>query len=78
MLVAALGTRPIHAILFAQAANGFLLPLVAVYLLYIMNSRSLLGDYRNGWRSNLVGALVVTVVSGLGILKLLQATGLAG
>ncbi len=78
ILVAALGTRPIHAILFAQAANGFLLPLVAVYLLYIMNSRSLLGDYRNGWRSNLVGALVVAVVSGLGIFKLLQATGLAG
>ncbi len=78
MLAAALGTRPVTAIIFAQAANGFLLPIVAVYLLYVMNSRQLLGDYKNRWRSNLVGGLIVLVVSGLGIFKLLQAFGLAG
>lgn len=78
MLAAALGTRPISAIMFAQAANGFLLPVVAVYLLYVMNSRRLLGDFRNGWRSNIVGVTVVVVVSGLGIFKLLQVFGFAG
>lgn len=75
MLAAALGTRPINAIIFAQAANGFLLPIVAVYLLYVMNSASLLGEYRNRRASNIVGALVVVVVSGLGIFKLLQVFG---
>lgn len=78
MLAAALGTRPISAIVFAQAANGFLLPIVAVYLLYVMNSTVLLGKYKNSWRSNMVGALVVVVVSGLGIFKLLQVFGFAG
>jgi manganese transport protein len=78
MLAAALGTRPVSAIIFAQAANGFLLPIVAVYLLYVMNSRRLLGDYKNRWRSNVVGGLVVLVVSGLGIFKLAQAVGFAG
>jgi NRAMP (natural resistance-associated macrophage protein)-like metal ion transporter len=78
MLAAALGTRPISAIMFAQAANGFLLPVVAVYLLYVMNSRRLLGDFRNRWRSNIVGVTVVVVVSGLGIFKLLQVFGFAG
>ena len=78
MLAAALGTRPISAIVFAQAANGFLLPIVAVYLLYVMNSTALLGKYKNRWRSNMVGALVVVVVSGLGIFKLLQVFGFAG
>jgi Mn2+/Fe2+ NRAMP family transporter len=78
MLAAALGTRPISAIMFAQAANGFLLPVVAVYLLYVMNSRRLLGDFRNGWRSNIVGVTVVVVVSGLGIFKLLQVFGFVG
>jgi NRAMP (natural resistance-associated macrophage protein)-like metal ion transporter len=78
MLAAALGTRPISAIMFAQAANGFLLPVVAVYLLYVMNSRRLLGDFRNRWRSNIVGVTVVVVVSGLGIFKLLQVFGLVG
>lgn len=78
MLAAALGTRPISAIMFAQAANGFLLPVVAVYLLYVMNSRRLLGDFRNRWRSNIVGVTVVVVVSGLGIFKLLQVFGFVG
>jgi Mn2+/Fe2+ NRAMP family transporter len=78
MLAAALGTRPVSAIIFAQAANGFLLPVVAVYLLYVMNSRRLLGDYKNRWLSNIVGGLIVLVVSGLGIFKLLQAFGFAG
>jgi manganese transport protein len=78
MLAAALGTRPISAIIFAQAANGFLLPIVAVYLLYVMNSAPLLGKYKNRWRSNIVGVLVVLVVSGLGIFKLLQVFGMVG
>jgi len=78
MLAAAVGTRPISAIMFAQAANGFLLPIIAIYLLYVMNSASLLGDYRNRWGSNLVGALVVLVVSALGLFKLLQVFGVAG
>jgi len=72
ILVAALGTRPISAILFAQAANGFLLPLVAIFLLYVMNNRALLGEFRNRWSSNLVGALVVLLVAGLGLYKVVQ------
>lgn len=75
MLAAALGTRPISAIMFAQAANGFLLPIIAFYLLYVMNSTKLLGEFRNRWRSNLVGVLVVLVVAGLGCFKLLQLLG---
>ena len=77
MLAAALGTRPISAIMFAQAANGFLLPIIAFYLLYVMNSASLLGNFRNRWRSNLVGGLVVLVVSCLGLFKLSQVFGLS-
>jgi Mn2+/Fe2+ NRAMP family transporter len=76
-LAAALGTRPISAIVFAQAANGFLLPVVAFYLLYVMNNPRLLGDYRNRLASNLVGGAVVLVVAGLGVFKLLQVAGLA-
>lgn len=78
MVAAALGTRPISAIIFAQAANGFLLPILAVYLLYVMNSTSLLGEYKNNWFSNLVGSLVVLVVSGLSVFKVLQVFGYAG
>ncbi len=72
MLAAALGTRPISAIMLAQAANGFLLPVVAVFLLAVMNHRGVLGDFRNGLWANLLGVSVVLVVSGLGIFKLVR------
>jgi NRAMP (natural resistance-associated macrophage protein)-like metal ion transporter len=71
--VAALGTKPITAILFAQASNGFLLPIVAVFLLVVMNRSDLLGAYRNKLWANILGAGVVAVVSGLGLFKLWQA-----
>ncbi len=75
---AVIGTRPLAAILFAQAANGFLLPICAIFLLLVMNSRRQLGEYCNGLLSNLLGVAVVLVTLGLGALKLLQVFGLAG
>ncbi|MBT8447219.1 MAG: Nramp family divalent metal transporter, partial [Gammaproteobacteria bacterium] len=69
---AASGARPISLILFAQAANGLLLPLIAVVLLWLMNQRRYLSDHVNGWRSNLLGALVVGTALGLGGNKLLS------
>jgi NRAMP (natural resistance-associated macrophage protein)-like metal ion transporter len=71
-VVAVTGARPLTAILFAQAANGFLLPVCAIFLLWVMNRAGRLGEYRNGLLSNLLGAVVVAVTLGLGLLKLLQ------
>ncbi|MEM1111361.1 MAG: Nramp family divalent metal transporter [Pseudomonadota bacterium] len=69
---AATGSRPLAAILFAQAANGFLLPVIAVFLLIVMNRKSLLGDYRNTPLANLAGGLVVLVAAWLGISKIVS------
>ena len=69
---AVIGTKPLAAILFAQAANGFLLPICAIFLLLIMNRAADLGEYRNRWWSNALGILVVAVTLGLGGLKLVQ------
>jgi manganese transport protein len=69
--------RPIPAIIFAQAANGLLLPVVAGFLLYLANDRSLLGSWTNGRTSNLLGALAVVIAAVLGIRSLVLAlTGL--
>ncbi|WP_116364992.1 Nramp family divalent metal transporter [Parahaliea mediterranea] len=73
---AAFGSKPLAAILFAQVANGFLLPIVAVFLLVVMNQRKLLGEFTNGPLANLLGALVVAVAFGLGAVKLLGVAGL--
>ena len=65
--LAALGTSPVQIIIFAQAANGILLPLIAIFLLIIMNRSDLLGDFKNGIVGNVLGAIVVLVAAGLGI-----------
>ena len=69
---AATGARPLSLIVFAQAANGLLLPIIAIILLWLMNRRELLGEAANGWRSNVLGVVVVGVTVGLGANKLLS------
>jgi Mn2+/Fe2+ NRAMP family transporter len=56
--------KPIPAILLAQALNGILLPLVAVFLLLSVNDRRLVGrDGLNGALANsALGAVVATTV----------------
>ncbi len=72
-LLALLGTRPVQAIIAAQVVNGILLPVVAVFLLMVVNRRSLLGEHRNRIAANLLGGLVVLVAAGLGAFQILKA-----
>ena len=64
------GTKPLYAILFAQAANGILLPVVALLLLYMMNTHPQLGALRNRLTANVLGAGVVLLIVGLTYQKL--------
>ena len=76
VLIALTGIEPVAIIVTAQAANGLLLPVVAVALLIVMNRRRLLGTYRNGVAANILGVLVVAVVIGLGAYQLADLAGL--
>ena len=71
-----LGIRPVPAILFAQAANGILLPAVAVFLLVAANDTGLMGRFRNRAASNLMGGVVVLLAALLGARALLAVAGL--
>jgi manganese transport protein len=70
-----LNESPVRAIVFAQAANGLLLPLIAIFLLVVMNRKELLGDYTNGVVANLLGVGVVLIATALGGFQLLKALG---
>ena len=76
VLFAMLGFKPVEAILFAQVANGILLPVIAVYLLVVMNSRRIMGDNVNGLLPNILGAIVVLIATGLGIRSILHVIGI--
>ena len=56
-----LNISSIAIIQFAQVANGVLLPIVAVFLLYIMNKTALLGDRVNSTFQNVLSVLVIGV-----------------
>jgi len=74
-VLAAIGLEPIHAIVVAQAANGILLPVMAVFLLVVLNQSEVLGAHRNGVLANVLGGAVVLVVLGLAALVLLDRCG---
>ena len=69
------GIRPITIIISAQFANGLLLPIIATFLLVIMNSKEVLGRHANGLTANLLGSIVVLVAAGLGLRSILTAAG---
>ena len=55
------GKIPTQTIVFAQVANGLLLPIVAIFLLYALNRKSLLGQYCNSWLANALGVFVIAI-----------------
>ncbi|NKE35484.1 Nramp family divalent metal transporter [Natronococcus sp. JC468] len=67
IVFSALDYNPVEVIVFAQVANGLLLPILAVFLIYAMNNDDLLGEYTNSTLQNVLGGLVTLVVVGIGL-----------
>jgi len=61
IVLSVLGLKPISAIVFAQAANGILLPIIAIYLLFVMNSKKIMKEYTNSLWINIAGVVVVLI-----------------
>ena len=67
IVFSSLGIRPTTLILFAQVANGLLLPLIAAFLLWVMNDRHIMGRHANSLWINIAGILVILITLALGI-----------
>ncbi len=67
VLFSSLNVKPIEIIKFAQVANGILLPVVAGFLLWVMNKSSLLGKYKNSIFQNVIGFLILAATIFLGL-----------
>ncbi len=70
VLTSMFGGSPVIIIQFAQVANGILLPIVAMFLLYLMNRSKLMGVYTNSLIQNILSGFVLIVAIGLGIRSL--------
>lgn len=69
--VASLGLDPVAVIIFAQAANGLLLPVITIYLVWLVNQKSVMGKFTNSFILNLVTLPVLMLIFGLSSYKLI-------
>lgn len=76
IVFSSIGFRSIEVIKFAQIANGILLPMIAIFLLWVMNRKQLLGDYINSFKHNVFGLAIVVIALVLGLKSLGQVFGL--
>ena len=66
-IFASLGYRPIEIIKAAQFANGLLLPFIAGFLMWVVNQEKVMGVNTNTLFQNIIGFLVLIIVTGLGL-----------
>ena len=71
-----IGFKSIEIIKFAQVANGLLLPLIAGFLIWIMNKSSVLGSYKNTLIQNVASILILGVTLFLGLKSILAVFNL--
>jgi len=69
------GLKVVPVIIAAQAINGFLLPVIACYLLIIVNRRDLLGEHSNGVLLNIISLLIIGICFFVGMNNVFSAAG---
>ncbi len=73
IVFSSIGFKSIEVIKFAQIANGLLLPLIALFLIWIMNNKPLLGSHVNSKMQNSLGIVILFITLGLAIKSLGKA-----
>ncbi len=56
-----IGTRTVWLVLITAAFGAMLIPILGLSLLKITNDRKLLGNYRNGWATNSILLILVSI-----------------
>ena len=70
------GIKPITIIQFAQIANGILLPLIAIFLFWVVNRATVMGEFKNTLAQNVIGSIIIILSFILGIKSILKVIGL--
>ncbi|MEJ1221752.1 Nramp family divalent metal transporter [Sediminicola sp. 1XM1-17] len=70
------GIKPIEIIQFAQVTNGILLPVIAIFLLWVANKVALMGAFKNSAAQNVLAIFIILLVVVLGMKSILKVAGL--
>jgi NRAMP (natural resistance-associated macrophage protein)-like metal ion transporter len=76
VVFSSVGFKSIEIIKFAQVANGLLLPVIAGFLLWIMNKRAILGISKNSLVQNVFGFVIFGIALFLGVKSILKVFNL--
>ncbi|PTB94379.1 manganese transporter, partial [Marivirga lumbricoides] len=76
VVFSSLGFRPTAVIFLAQVANGLVLPIIAIYLLWVLNDKEIMGNHSNSGWVNIIGIAVILITVLLGIKGINSALGL--
>lgn len=72
LIVSLFRFNPISVIVFAQMANGLILPAASIFLLVILNDRKKMGGMANSWKQNLAGITIILIVTVLGVWNIIR------
>ncbi|MBC3846174.1 Nramp family divalent metal transporter [Winogradskyella echinorum] len=72
VLFSTIGFKSIEIIKFAQITNGLLLPIIAGFLIWVMNKSIILGDYKNSKLQNIFGIMILIITIFLGVKGILS------
>ncbi len=67
------GFKPIPAIIIAQALNGLILPLIAVFIFITVNNKNIMGDAVNRMPGNILMTSVVFITLIIGLTGIVRA-----
>lgn len=72
VLFSSLKINPIEIIKFAQVSNGILLPIIAMFLLWIVNKTTVMGKFINTTTQNIISGLIIGITLILGFKSILK------
>jgi len=73
IVTSAVGFEPLEVLLIAQALNGMILPLIAVFIMIVINKKGLMGEFKNSTALNVAGWIITAVVTFLGLYSFIDA-----
>lgn len=69
---------PIQIIKFAQIANGMLLPIIAILLVWMVNNKKIMSHYSNTPLQNFIALIIIVFAIFLGLKSILKVIGIFG
>lgn len=73
IITSAIGFEPLEVLLIAQALNGLILPIIAIFIMIVINKKGLMGNFKNPLALNIAGYVITAGVTFLGAYSMFDA-----